>query len=54
MSDRQKTRINIGRNACLFNAKKSENNCCAFVGMCGKFLSSGRDDLGCETKWRME
>jgi hypothetical protein len=32
MSDRQKTRINIGRNACLFNAKKSENNCCAFVG----------------------
>ena len=35
MSDRQKTRINIGRNACLFNAKKSENNCCAFVGGCG-------------------
>jgi superfamily II DNA or RNA helicase len=30
--NRQKTRINIGRNACLFNAKKSENNYCAFVG----------------------
>ena len=23
------------------------------MGMCGKFLSSGRDDLGCRTKWRM-